>query len=58
MLYTLLKFVPGGENFKVFVGVSIMCGLAYVPLYRKGVRPPCERRIGACIAAPRPVCRK
>ena len=36
MLHTVLKALPIGENLKVFLGVSLVCGLAYMPVYMKG----------------------
>lgn len=35
MLHTVLKVLPVGGNMKVFMGVSLMLGLSYLPLYLK-----------------------
>ena len=36
VLQTILRALPFGENVKVFLGTSLICGLAYLPLHLKG----------------------
>ena len=38
VLQTVLRALPFGENMKVFLGTSLICGLAYMPIYLKGDR--------------------
>ena len=35
MLHSVLKVLPVGSNMKVFMGVSLMLGLSYLPFYFK-----------------------
>lgn len=36
MFLSLLNKLPGGENAKVFMGVVMLCGAAWLPLQMKG----------------------
>ena len=36
MLHTILKLLPFGENVKVFIGVTLLCGLGYLPIAMRG----------------------
>ena len=36
MFYTILRALPGGENFKVIVGVVAICGVDAGLLHKKG----------------------
>ena len=38
VLQTVLRARPFGENMKVVLGTSLICGLAYMPIYLKGDR--------------------
>ena len=35
MFYTILRALPGGENFKVIVGVAAICGVGTAGLLHK-----------------------
>ena len=35
MLYTLLKYIPGGENVKVAVGTLICCSIGALPMLNR-----------------------